>query len=250
MIWIWYFLFYSALGFGLEVLYTWMTRGSKKDRKCLLFLPLCPVYGLGAVGILLLPEGVTQRPGLLLLAAGCIATGAEYLLGWFYQRFWRVSFWDYSALPFHLHGRVCLPFALAWGLLNFVMLMLEKYGGLGRRWPVFFRWLFTFLVFLLTAVFFRADSLAHALTYFQSMLGFGAGWGDGLTVLYLSECWLPLLCAALFSAPVAPKLRAWANRRGWLVLDVGYALLIAGVFLVSACFIIKGTYNPFIYFNF
>ena len=139
---------------------------------------------------------------------------------------------------------------LAWGLINFVMLMLEKYGGLGRRWPVFFKWLFTFLVFLLTAVFFRADSLAHALTYFQSMLGFGAGWGDGLTVLYLSECWLPLLGAVVFSAPVAPKLRAWANKRGWVALDLVYALLIAGVFLVSACFIIKGTYNPFIYFNF
>ena len=135
MIWIWYFLFYSALGFGLEVLYTWMTRGSKKDRKCLLFLPLCPVYGLGAVGILLLPEGVTQRPGLLLLAAGCIATGAEYLLGWFYQRFWRVSFWDYSALPFHLHGRVCLPFALAWGLLSlplgyWVQPLAQRWGSL------------------------------------------------------------------------------------------------------------------------
>ena len=56
--------------------------------------------------------------------------------------------------------------------------------------------------------------------------------------------------AVVFSAPVAPKLRAWANKRGWVALDLVYALLIAGVFLVSACFIIKGTYNPFIYFNF
>ena len=28
------------------------------------------------------------------------------------------------------------------------------------------------------------------------------------------------------------------------------ALLAAAIFLVSASFIIKGTYNPFIYFNF
>ena len=139
---------------------------------------------------------------------------------------------------------------LTWGLLNFFMLMLEKYGGLGKRWPVFFKWLFTFMVFLLTAVFFRADSMTHALTYFQSMLGFGAGLGDGLTVLYLTEYWLPLLAAVIFSAPVAPKVRAWADRHSCVALDLGYALLIAGVFLVSASFIIKGTYNPFIYFNF
>lgn len=118
MMWIWYFLFYSALGFALEVVYTWLTRGSKKDRKCLLFLPLCPVYGLGAVGILLLPDWVMARPWLLVPAAGAIATGAEYLLGWFYERFWKVSFWNYSGLPLELHGRVCLPFALAWGLLS------------------------------------------------------------------------------------------------------------------------------------
>ena len=30
---------------------------------------------------------------------------------------------------------------LAWGMVNFAMLMLEKYGGLGRGWPKFFQWL-------------------------------------------------------------------------------------------------------------
>ena len=34
------------------------------------------------------------------------------------------------------------------------------------------------------------------------------------------------------------------------MVDLLYALGAAAVFLVSAAFIIKGTYNPFIYFNF
>lgn len=122
MKWIWYFLFYSALGFLLEVVYTRLTGGTKKDRKCMLFLPLCPVYGVGAVGILLLPDWITARPVLLLLAAGTVATGAEYLLSWFYERAWGVAFWNYSALPLHIHGRVCLPFALAWGVLSLPLL--------------------------------------------------------------------------------------------------------------------------------
>ena len=54
----------------------------------------------------------------------------------------------------------------------------------------------------------------------------------------------------MFSAPVALKARAWAARRDNVALDLGYALLAAAVFLVCAAFIIKGTYNPFIYFNF
>ena len=139
---------------------------------------------------------------------------------------------------------------LAWGMVNFAMLMLEKYGGLGRGWPKFFQWLYPLAVFLLTCVFFRSDSIGAALQYFQAMFGFGAGLGDGLTVLYLTECWLPLLAAVVFAAPVAPRLRDWVGKRNCVALDLGYALLIAGVFLVSASFIIKGTYNPFIYFNF
>ena len=139
---------------------------------------------------------------------------------------------------------------LTWGMLNFLLLMLEKYGGLGRGWPKFFRWLYPVMVFLLTCVVFRSETIGLALQYFQAMFGFGAGLGDGLTVLYLTECWLPLLAAVVFAAPVAPKVRAWADKHSCLALDVGYALLIAGVFLVSASFIVKGTYNPFIYFNF
>lgn len=153
---------------------------------------------------------------------------------WLFTGIWHGANWTY----------------LAWGLINFAMLMLEKFGGLGKRWPLFFKWLFTFMVFLLTCVFFRAESIIAALQYFKAMFGFGAGLGDGLTVLYLTECWLPLLAAVIFSAPVAPKVRAWADKHNCVLLDVGYALLIAGVFLVSASFIIKGTYNPFIYFNF
>ena len=72
---------------------------------------------------------------------------------------------------------------LAWGMINFAMLMLEKYGGLGRGWPKFFQWLYPLAVFLLTCVFFRSDSIGAALQYFQAMFGFGAGLGDGLTVL-------------------------------------------------------------------
>lgn len=129
---IWYFLFYSALGFLLEVAFTRVTGGTKKDRKCMLFLPLCPVYGVGAVGILLLPSWIQSRPLFLFLAAGLVATGAEYLLSWLYERAWGVSFWNYSRLPLQIRGRVCLPFALAWGLLSFPLVYLVQ--PLAVRW--------------------------------------------------------------------------------------------------------------------
>ena len=41
--WFWYFVLYSFVGFVLEVLFARATGNPKRDRKCHLFLPLCPV---------------------------------------------------------------------------------------------------------------------------------------------------------------------------------------------------------------
>lgn len=116
MAWFWYFIIYSFFGFLLEVGFALAT-GGRMDRKCLLVLPLCPVYGLGACAIVLLPQAVTGAPVLLFLAGGVAATAAEYGMALVYERGLGVSFWDYSDLPGNLQGRVCLYFSLAWGLL-------------------------------------------------------------------------------------------------------------------------------------
>ena len=115
MVWFWSFLVYSWLGFLLEAAYALLV-GASPDRKCLLVLPLCPVYGLGACTILLL-AGRQLGPAPLFLLGGTAATAVEYAAALFYQRLLGVSFWDYRGLPGNVQGRVCLPFSLAWGLL-------------------------------------------------------------------------------------------------------------------------------------
>lgn len=137
MAWIWYFFIYSFLGFLLEVAFARLTHG-RKDRKCLLLLPLCPVYGLGACAILLLPAAVRASPAALALAGGLTACGVEYLTGAFYERGLGVSFWDYTGLPGSVGGKVCLPFALAWGVLSLplVYLVHPRVGLLASGIPV------------------------------------------------------------------------------------------------------------------
>lgn len=117
----WYGVFYSSLGFLLETAFARVTKSPKPDRKCRLLLPVCPVYGLGAVGILLLPQGIAENPLLLWLFGGGIATAVEYLLGWFYEETLGVRFWDYSHLPGNVKGRVCPRFSLIWGALAVIL---------------------------------------------------------------------------------------------------------------------------------
>lgn len=118
MVWFWNFVVYSFLGFLLEVAFAKAT-GGRGDRKCLLVLPLCPVYGLGACAILLLPRWVRASPVPLFFLGGLAATAAEYGMAAFYEKILGVSFWDYGSLPGNVRGRVCLPFSLVWGLLAF-----------------------------------------------------------------------------------------------------------------------------------
>ena len=116
MVWFWTFLLYSFLGFLLETGYAcWV--GGDPDRKCLLLLPLCPVYGLGMCAVLLLPAPVLRSPVLLAAAGGLTAACVEYAAALTYERLLGVSFWDYRGRWGNLHGRVCLPFTLAWGIL-------------------------------------------------------------------------------------------------------------------------------------
>lgn len=117
---VWLFVLYSFLGFLLEVAFARVIRHPKKDRKCFFLLPLCPVYGVGALMI----RGLTlwSRNPLWVAAVGFIAaTAAELLIGAFYRYVLGVEFWDYRGLKWNIAGLVCLRFSLYWTVLALVM---------------------------------------------------------------------------------------------------------------------------------
>ena len=60
------------------------------------------------------------------------------------------------------------------GLMNYALLMLEKYGGMGKGWPKAIGWFYTQAAFVLTSVVFRSDSLSAAGSYFLSLFHIGS----------------------------------------------------------------------------
>ena len=126
-LWFWYFIVYSFIGFCLEKIYASATHATNQVRKCFLFLPLCPVYGLAmTAAAALIPSG---WPFFAMAAmGGLICTGAEYLVHWLYDALLSVRFWDYTEEPMNLRGRVCLRFTAAWGLLSALGLKLLQPG--------------------------------------------------------------------------------------------------------------------------
>ena len=121
MEWFWYLTIYSFIGFLLEIIFARITRQEKKDRKCFYLLPLCPVYGWGALGILSLPEEIKRNILLLVVAGGAAATMAEYAVSLWDEKVLGVHFWNYSELSGNMNGRICWMFSAAWGVLSVVL---------------------------------------------------------------------------------------------------------------------------------
>ncbi len=124
MVWFWYFIIYSFLGCLLEILFALISRHRLESRKCHCLLPICPVYGAGAIAVLFLTEPISHSPWFIFLAGAVICTIVEYLTSLFYEKILYVEFWSYQGSKFNLAGRVCLSFSAAWGIVSLILIYL------------------------------------------------------------------------------------------------------------------------------
>ena len=145
---------------------------------------------------------------------------------------------------------------LCWGLFYFLLLCLEKLGASGRPIPAPAGWAWTFLMVNFGWVLFRAPSLPAALDYLGAM--FSPGRVTGLQACYYwKQYFLVILLSVFFSFPVGrwltEKVEVYLGRYAPHVFplwDMVYGASLLLLFLASSAFLVKGTYNPFIYFNF
>ena len=146
---------------------------------------------------------------------------------------------------------------VAWGLLYFYLLYLEKFLHWGEKWPKPLKWAYTFLMVNFLWVLFRSDTVSKAWHFLLVMLGIdGTGGWDGQCTFYLREYAVILALAAVFMFPFA----GWLRDRLYAVRIAGhdlnalwdllYAVGLTAVAVVAVCYLVKGTYNPFIYFQF
>ena len=109
-----FFAVYAFMGWVIEVIYR-----SVSQRQLInagfLFGPFLPIYGFGAVFIILLEFLIHPWPLPVKIAFyGIILTGIEYLTSHIMEKAFKLKLWDYSNNKFHIHGRVCLLFSIFW----------------------------------------------------------------------------------------------------------------------------------------
>lgn len=118
--WLFFFYLYCFFGWIFESTYV-----SLKSRKIVnrgfMRGPFLPIYGSGAIMMLVVSMPV-QDNIVLTYFAGCAgATALELVTGVTMEALFKVRYWDYSSQKFNYKGHICLSSTIAWGFLTILM---------------------------------------------------------------------------------------------------------------------------------
>ena len=117
-----YYFICSILGWIMEVLYAYTVFGTFVDRG-FLYGPMCPIYGWGAVAMVLVTEKIRKKKvntlGIFLIVTA-IFTILEYLTSLVLELIFNLRWWDYSNYFLNINGRVCLIFSIFFGFIGIV----------------------------------------------------------------------------------------------------------------------------------
>ncbi|MDY4947762.1 MAG: hypothetical protein SO128_00125 [Clostridium cadaveris] len=111
-----WFLFYSFVGWVYESILC-----SVDERKLInrgfLNGPYCPIYGSGAIAMIVCLRSQTNIITIFLLGA-LLACTIEYITSWVLEKLFHARWWDYTPRKFNIKGRICLIGAVVFGLFS------------------------------------------------------------------------------------------------------------------------------------
>ena len=111
---------YSFIGWVYESVLCSITQKTLVNRG---FLngPICPIYGFGALSVILLLKDIQHNLIALFLASMVVTGVLEYLTSYLLEHFFHAKWWDYSDQPFQIEGRVCLLGVTVFGLMSVLL---------------------------------------------------------------------------------------------------------------------------------
>lgn len=117
-----YFILYAFLGWCVEMVYSAKIKGEFVNRG---FLngPFCPVYGFGAIAIIIIIKPFEDN--IIFLIIGCLFLPSfiEYITGFILEKLFNTTWWNYSDTKFNLKGRICLKFSIIWFLVSLLIIL-------------------------------------------------------------------------------------------------------------------------------
>ncbi len=111
---LWFFILYSFLGWCAGVAVSAVKRKTFVNTG-VLSLPLCPVYGVGAVSYSVFLAGLKSTPGFLFVAGASMAAFLTVETGVVLERIFHRRWWDFSEHRFGFGGFITAPLLISFG---------------------------------------------------------------------------------------------------------------------------------------
>ena len=118
--WLLFFYIYCFFGWCFESTYVSLRKHRFVNRG-FLHSPLLPIYGSGAVVMLLVTLRIRSYVVLMFFAGMIGATALELVVGLVMEAVFEVKYWDYSNQKFNYKGVICLSSSLCWGLFTVLL---------------------------------------------------------------------------------------------------------------------------------
>jgi len=127
-----YFFIFSLLGHFIESFFY------KSGDGGILYGPYTPVYGIGVCIIVFMTniinkKNIKLKPFYIFLTGFIILSFVEFIGGIIIEKIFKVVFWNYSDMKFHIGNYISLEMAIIWGISSLVVSYLIK--------PFFDKWI-------------------------------------------------------------------------------------------------------------
>ncbi len=125
-----YFLIFAVVGWLLETCFSFYALGHFTKRG-FLFGPLCPIYGFGALILIMFFSTYKKHNLKLFIYAALIFSVFEYAVSYIMDAMFSLKLWDYTSEFLNLNGRISIFYSFAWGIIailfiNFVYPFFKK----------------------------------------------------------------------------------------------------------------------------
>lgn len=123
------FIIFSFMGWVYECIYCAVKTGHW-DNRGFLIGPICPIYGFGATGAMLvfneLPffSGADTPFWKIFFVCALGSAILEYSISYILEKAFHAMWWDYSDMPLNIKGRICLPATTGFGVAGVIIVKL------------------------------------------------------------------------------------------------------------------------------
>lgn len=123
---LWYLIIFSILGLILECVINFIKAKTTDTPFLATTGPFCIFYGIGAILTILCLQQYKGK-NIKLFIIGCILMSAiQYALSFILETIVGARLWNYTWSKFSINGRVCLEYAILWGIITVILIEVLK----------------------------------------------------------------------------------------------------------------------------